>query len=66
MICCSSTYQANKYTKELDDICVSDRVETSNQSIEDSNTGGDYHGDCLGQVQNDCETCSCNFNDNFY
>ena len=48
MICCSSTYQANKYTKELDDIRVSDRIESSNQSIEDSNASGDYDGDRLG------------------
>ena len=36
-----NTYQSQKYTEELNHVCVGHRVETSHQGVEDGDHGGD-------------------------
>ena len=48
-----SSYQANENTKKLNDVSVGHRVEPANEGVEYSDTGGQHHGLCEGQVQDD-------------
>ena len=45
------SYQANKNTKQLNDVSVGHRVEAAYEGVEYGDTGGQHHGLGEGQVQ---------------
>ena len=50
-----SAYQAEKDTKELNDVCVSDRVEAADEGVEHGHAGGQHDGAREVQVEDDRE-----------
>ena len=47
------SYQANKNTKQLNDVSVGHRVEPANEGVEHGDTGRQHHGLGEGHVQDD-------------
>jgi hypothetical protein len=53
------TYESNKDAEELDDVGVSDAVETPEESVENGDAGTENHTRTVVHVDNDAQRSPC-------
>ena len=49
------TYQSDKYANELDDVCVGDRVQATEEGVSNGDEGRYHHGEVHVDAKDDCE-----------